>query len=113
MKVKVTEQIIRSGVIRWQISTSVKVSTLFTLSLTISEILRFEMFDLENVGQGHLVQHSQWNHLVANINFYKSQSPHFTLVLDVFEILRFEMFDIANIGQGHRVQHGQRCSSMA
>ena len=28
--------------------------------------------DLENIGQGHDVQHSQWRHSMANINLYES-----------------------------------------
>ena len=32
---------------------------IFMLALTDPEIIRFEMFDLENLGQGHGVQHSQ------------------------------------------------------
>ena len=31
-----------------------------TLTLTVSEIWEFEMFDLENCGQGRRVEHSQW-----------------------------------------------------
>ena len=36
-----------------RISIYINHSTHFTLALTISEILRCEIFDLENVGQGH------------------------------------------------------------
>ena len=31
----------------------------FTLALTVSEILMFQMFDLDKLGQGHREQHSQ------------------------------------------------------
>ena len=42
--------------IRWQILKHVNaVSRSFVLALTVSEILKFETFDIENVGQGHLV----------------------------------------------------------
>ena len=44
---------------------------LVTLALTISEIFRLEIFDLENLGQGHAVRHSQWSHPMANINIFK------------------------------------------
>ena len=37
-------------------------------ALIVSDILTFEMFDLE-VGQGHGVQRSQWCHSIANIKF--------------------------------------------
>ena len=30
------------------------------LSITISKILTFDIFDFENAGQGHEAQHSQW-----------------------------------------------------
>ena len=30
-----------------------------------------KFFDLEDIGQGHDVQHSQWHHSMANINFFK------------------------------------------
>ena len=42
---------------------------LFVLALTISKILTFEIVELENVGHGH----SQWCHLMANIEIYKSR----------------------------------------
>ena len=31
------------------------------LGVIVSEILMFEIFDLENLGQGHVVQHPQWS----------------------------------------------------
>ena len=34
--------------------------THFTLASTVSEMLRFEIFNLENLGQGHGVQYLQW-----------------------------------------------------
>ena len=44
---------IHSDAIGWRISTSTKVIAWnFTLALTVSEILKFEMSDLENLGQG-------------------------------------------------------------
>ena len=50
----------RIRVIGRQISTYVKITTrIFTLALTVSDILMFQMFKIENLGQGHRVQHSQ------------------------------------------------------
>ena len=37
----------------------------------------FEMFDHENLGQGHGVQNSQWSRSMADISVYKSHKPHF------------------------------------
>ena len=49
-----------SDAFRWRIPTSIKViASIFTLVPTVSETLRFEMFDLENLGQVHGVQHLQ------------------------------------------------------
>ena len=47
-------------------------SGLITTALTVSGILTFQICDLEHLGQGHGVQHSQWSHSNANIYFYKS-----------------------------------------
>ena len=41
------------------------------LLLAISEILAFEIFDLEKVGQSHGVQLSQWRHSMENMKTYK------------------------------------------
>ena len=58
VKVKVTDYNVHSGAIRWRISTSVKdVRGIFATVLTVSEILTFQMCDLENIDDG--VQHSQ------------------------------------------------------
>ena len=46
---------IRSGTFRCQISTSIK-----DILEHISRYRHFKIRDLENVGQGHDVQHSQW-----------------------------------------------------
>ena len=35
---------------------------------------QFENFDRENLRQGQGVQHSQWTHLMANINLYKNHT---------------------------------------
>ena len=59
MKIRITEYYIRKGPIRWQILTSIKViPEHFSLALTGFEISRFKIRDIENVGQGHDIQHS-------------------------------------------------------
>ena len=75
----------RNEAIRCQISTSTKVAvSIFALLLTVFEILTFQMFDLENLGQGHRVK-------VAVMPFVsiKVVARTFTLALTVSEILRF------------------------
>ena len=39
----------------------------FVPALTVSEMVAFEICDLEKVGQDHEVQLSQWHHSMANI----------------------------------------------
>ena len=43
-------------------------------SLTYSEILAFEIFDLEKLYQSYGVKHSQWSYSMVNINLYKSST---------------------------------------
>ena len=43
----------------------------FALALTVFEILPFEIFDIEELGQGQRVQHSQLCHSMANVEIYK------------------------------------------
>ena len=43
----------------------------FALALTVSEILTFEIFELEKVDQGHGVQHRQCRRQIANVKFNK------------------------------------------
>ena len=51
------EYIVRNDAIWRRISTYTKIDArIFTLSLTVFEILTFQMSDVENVGQGHRVQ---------------------------------------------------------
>ena len=58
--VKVNEHKIRSDAVRWRIPAYIKViSCIFTLARTVPEILRFEMVDLENLGQSDGAQHAQ------------------------------------------------------
>ena len=75
MKVNVTEHNNHNGAIRWRISTSAKVIwQIFAKALTVSQILKFKICQLENVGQGHRVQHSQWSHSMTNINIYENHT---------------------------------------
>ena len=59
------------GTIWWQITKSIKVIfQIVALSLSFCDI-KLENFDLEKLGQGHGVQHSQWCHSMENIKIYK------------------------------------------
>ena len=64
----------------------------FTLALAVSEILSFKNADIENVGQGHAVQHAQWCYFMANINVNKSHNPHFCA-----SSLRFRDINVSNV----------------
>ena len=65
-------------------------------ALTVSDILAFEICDLEKVGQGLEVQLSLLHHSMEIINIFKSYiiSRTFALALTVSEILTFEIFDL-------------------
>ena len=64
MKVNVTEYNIHNGPIRLQMSTGKKVTKEhFSLSRHFRDL---KIRDLENTGQGHDVQQSQWRHSMAN-----------------------------------------------
>ena len=83
---KITEDNIRNGPVRWQISTCMNfMLEHFSLAVTVFEIFIFEIFDLEKVGQGHGVQHWQYRSLIANVKIYKHHffkfwiSPRFDL----------------------------------
>ena len=66
-------------------STSIKVIIrMFALSLTVSEILPFQMFDLENLGQGHRV-HLLYCQSISNTDLCKSYSTHFYAIFRRFE----------------------------
>ena len=72
--------------------------------------MTFQMFDLEEVGQGHGVQRVQSRRSMANINVHKSRNPYiFAPALIISDILTVQMFDLEEVGQGHRVQrsHGR------
>ena len=49
-----------------------------------------KMFDFENEGQGHGVQHSPWCHSMALSTTIKVIFEHFSLALTVFEIFTFK-----------------------
>ena len=50
----------RNDPVRWQISTCINfILEHFSLDLSVFEILKFAIFELEKVGQGHEVQHWQ------------------------------------------------------
>ena len=68
-------QVQRSQWCRWRMSTSLKViASIFTLALTVFEILICKNVDLENVGQGHRIHRAQWRHSMANIKVAKRKS---------------------------------------
>ena len=81
----------------------IAVLRIFALALTLSKILTFEIFDLENVGQGHGEQLLRRRHLIANMQMFKSRRPitNFVLALTVCEMLTAEEFDIENVHQDH------------
>ena len=59
-----------------------KTLNIFALAFTVSEILKFKMFDLQKVGQGYVVQFSHCWPSMANIKIYKNH-PMYFLVLDL------------------------------
>ena len=71
----------------------------FVIALTVSEILTFQMCDLENLGQGDGVQHSQWSHSMSTS--LKVVLEHFSLAVTVLIYLYFKIRNVENIGQGH------------
>ena len=72
MLVKITKYVFRNDPIRCEISESIiVVFEIFALALNVSEILTFEMLDIEKVGQGCEVLLLNWRHSLANIKFYK------------------------------------------
>ena len=67
MKVNVTEYSDRNGFIRWQISTSIKVTLEhFSLALTVFQYSHLKFRDVENVGQCHDAHHLQWRRTMSN-----------------------------------------------
>ena len=57
---------------------TIHIVRIFTKAFTDSEILTFKNVELENLSQGHGVQHAQARQSVANINVdTKNQNPYF------------------------------------
>ena len=81
---------IHNGAIRWRISTLAQfIWCIFVITLIVFKILTLHICDIENFGQGHSVQRSQWSSSITNINFYKSHAWACLLALTVFEIFTF------------------------
>ena len=85
-------------------SKSTKESHIFALALTVSEIIKFTIIDLQKVGKSHEVQFSYRHHSMVNVKFYKSLSHIFALALAVSEILKFKKFDRQKLDQSHEAQ---------
>ena len=66
-----------------------------------------KMFDLENEGQDHSVQLSQWCLSMANSNHRKIRIRILAIALTVFEILIVPLCDVENLSQGHGEKHSQ------
>ena len=65
---------------------------MFVLALTVSEMLKYQIVDLEQVGQGSLYVSLQWYHSLTNIQICKGHSVHFCASSHRFRdniILRF------------------------
>ena len=83
--VKVIEYNIRSDIIKWLIQISIKVIPhVFTQTLTVSETLRFEKFDLANLGEVLWVQHSYERHWMANTSFLFDSSRNIWISRHLF-----------------------------
>ena len=66
MYVKVTENNMDINVIRWQLSTCIKIKERVYASSHRLHLLTSRMYDLENLRHGHDVQQSRWHHTMAN-----------------------------------------------
>ena len=54
--------------------TSIEVKArVFTIALTVHDMLTFQIFDIQNLGQCHRLHHWQHCHSMATINVYQSQ----------------------------------------
>ena len=71
------------------------------------------MFDLENFGQVHRVQHLQRSHSMTNIIVYKSYNLAFFASSHRFLLTSISNCVTLKIGQGHDVQHSQLLHLMA
>ena len=65
------------------------IARIFTLTLPV--FVNVQNVDLENLDQGHGVQHAKWRHSIANINLYKVIFHIFVIALIVSEPLQFQM----------------------
>ena len=75
-----------------------------------------KMFDLENEGQGHEVQHLPWCHSMVNINLDKYDKSHlrnYYLLSPFSRYSHLKIGDLENVCQGHDLQHSQWRHSMA
>ena len=98
-KVKVIRCNFLNGIIRWQISKSVKV-ILSISALIVYKFVRmlspfqiyYNSFTLK-IGQGHAVQFSYCHLFMANVKIYK-RSNIFALANTVFEILKLNICDL-------------------
>ena len=106
MKDKIKEYNIRNCAVRLQISKhingkykklSTSVSTLFSQALTVWVLLTSPIFGIENVGQSHAVQHSQWCHSIANIRIYKHHFRLFYSSSNRFRDIIFSNFFTLNM----------------
>ena len=77
------------------------------LTLAVSEILTYIVFNLQNVWVGQLVKCFQSCPSMTNIKMYNSRPVHFVLALTVSEILTFQILYHQKVDQGHRVQFSQ------
>ena len=71
-------------------------------------MLSFQIFDLDNLGQGPRIT----TFAVKAIRWQISMSIKVTFcicvwALTISEVLTFQMFDLENLGQGHKEQHFQ------
>ena len=98
----------RNGVIRWQISKSIKVVLrIFTPALAVSEILSFQIVDLQKIGQDHGVQLPQLGHSMTDITIYKSVPVDFYASPNHPREINVSMFYLQTVGQGHEAQFSQ------
>ena len=91
---------LQHGAISWQISTSVKIIWHIFALHHFRDINIKKIVDLENVGHGHGVKHSQQSYSMQNINLYKSHIWAFLLTLTVSEIFTFQIVTLKNVGEG-------------
>ena len=73
--------------IRWIISKSTKViPCIFMPAVTISEIVMFQIFYLQNVGQRHGIQCLQWGHSMANVKIFNVIFWNFLIFAKVWPV---------------------------